>query len=83
MVWGCGSVRISAPVTVKIGKLEWNKLRRLPAFKGERAAPPPIFAPEQGRGVQPLASISWECKESPAHVRSHELGFLGVGTGAW
>jgi hypothetical protein len=42
-------VRISSPVAVKIGKLEWNKLRKLPDFKGERAAPPPIYAPEQGR----------------------------------
>ncbi|KOP65595.1 hypothetical protein AMS62_10315 [Bacillus sp. FJAT-18019] len=48
-------MRISAPVAVKIGKLEWNWLRKLPAFKGERVAPPPIFAPEQVRGVQPLA----------------------------
>lgn len=52
-----------------------NKLRKLPDFKGERVAPPPIFAPEQGRGVQPFASVPRKRKESPAHMESHELGF--------
>ncbi|GIO98941.1 hypothetical protein J14TS5_40270 [Paenibacillus lautus] len=25
--------------------------------------------------MQPLGGNSWECKESPVHVWSHELGF--------
>ncbi|WP_156337094.1 hypothetical protein [Paenibacillus dakarensis] len=34
------AVRESSPVAVKIGKLDWNRLRRFPDFKGERVAPP-------------------------------------------
>jgi hypothetical protein len=35
-------------------------VRRLPDFKGERVAPPPIYAPEHEGGVQPFAAIAGE-----------------------
>jgi len=74
-----GAVRISVPVAVKIGKLEWNRLRRLPAFKGERAAPPPIFAPEQGGGVQPPAQQLREAQRKPGSSGGLEPDFWVCG----
>ena len=76
-----GAVRISPPVAVKIGKLRRNKLRRLPDFKGERIAPPPIYAPVAGEkcAAHPLWVSHGSAKAKPGLAAKAGAGLLGRG----
>ncbi|MFF3921494.1 hypothetical protein [Paenibacillus lactis] len=80
-----GAVRISASVAVKIGKLEWSRQRVLPDFKGERIAPPPIYAPVAGEEVcsKALVGVPWKRKgKARLGCKGRSRAFYGGG-GLW